>query len=49
LSFGIAGRHGPTLALGTGAFFAGAASLASGLRLLAPSHRAGGHVKASAK
>jgi DHA2 family multidrug resistance protein-like MFS transporter len=49
LSFGIAGRHGPTLALGAGAFFAGAASLASGLRLLAPSHRAGVHVKTSGK
>ncbi len=41
LSFGIAGRHGPTLALATGAVFAGAASIASGLRLFAPSHRAG--------
>ncbi|MFC0692475.1 MFS transporter [Paraburkholderia humisilvae] len=40
LSFGIAGRHGPTLALVTGAVFAGAASIVSGLRLLAPSHRA---------
>jgi MFS transporter, DHA2 family, multidrug resistance protein len=49
LSFGIAGRHGPTLALSTGAFFAGAASLASGLRLFAPSHRTGVHEKASAK
>jgi MFS transporter, DHA2 family, multidrug resistance protein len=39
LSFGIAGRHGPTLALVTGAVFAGAASVVSGLRLLAPSHR----------
>ncbi|MBV8629010.1 MAG: MFS transporter [Paraburkholderia sp.] len=40
LSFGIAGRHGPTLALTAGAVFAGAASVASGLRLFAPSHRA---------
>jgi MFS transporter, DHA2 family, multidrug resistance protein len=40
LSFGIAGRHGPTLALATGAVFAGAASIVSGLRLFAPSHRA---------
>ncbi len=40
LSFGIAGRHGPTLALSTGAVFAGAASIASALRLFAPSHRA---------
>lgn len=41
LSFGIAGRHGPTLALVLGACFAGAASVVSGLRLFAPSHRAG--------
>jgi DHA2 family multidrug resistance protein-like MFS transporter len=41
LSFGLAGRHGPTLALTLGALFAGAASVASGLRLFAPSHRAG--------
>ncbi|MGO4328521.1 MFS transporter [Cupriavidus sp. 2TAF22] len=34
LSFGIAGRHGPTLALGLGAGFAGVASIASGLRLI---------------
>lgn len=34
LSFGIAGRHGPTLALAIGAGFAGVASIASGLRLL---------------
>jgi MFS transporter, DHA2 family, multidrug resistance protein len=40
LSFGMAGRHGPTLALTAGAVFAGAASVASGLRLFAPSHRA---------
>jgi DHA2 family multidrug resistance protein-like MFS transporter len=39
LCFGIAGRHGPTLALTLGAVFAGAASVASGLRLFAPSHR----------
>jgi DHA2 family multidrug resistance protein-like MFS transporter len=38
--FGIAGQHGPTLALTLGAVFAGAAALASGLRLFAPSHRA---------
>ena len=41
LSFGIAGRHGPTLALGAGCVFSGLASVASGLRLFAPSHRAG--------
>ncbi|QYD72257.1 MFS transporter [Paraburkholderia edwinii] len=40
LSFGVAGRHGPTVALATGAVFAGAASIVSGLRLFAPSHRA---------
>ncbi|MBN3728753.1 MFS transporter, partial [Burkholderia sp. Ac-20379] len=34
-------RHGPTLALGLGAGFSAAASLASGLRLFAPSHRSG--------
>ncbi|WP_420992192.1 MFS transporter [Cupriavidus sp. 30B13] len=34
LSFGIAGRHGPTLALALGAGFAGVASIASGLRLI---------------
>jgi DHA2 family multidrug resistance protein-like MFS transporter len=39
LCFGIAGNHGPTLALTLGAVFAGAASVASGLRLFAPSHR----------
>jgi MFS transporter, DHA2 family, multidrug resistance protein len=49
LCFSIAGRHGPTLALGAGAFFAGAASLASGLRLFAPSHRAGAQPKTSAE
>jgi len=50
LCFGIAGRqHGPMLALGLGAFFAGAASLASGLRLAAPSHRAGAQTKAAMK
>ena len=50
LCFGISGRqHGPTLALATGAFFAGAASLASGLRLLAPSHRAGTQAQAVVK
>lgn len=41
LCFGIASRHGPTLALGLGAGFSAAASLASGLRLFAPSHRSG--------
>ncbi|KPJ35384.1 multidrug MFS transporter [Burkholderia multivorans] len=41
LSFGIAGHHGPTLALVLGAAFACAASVASGLRLFARSHRAG--------
>nr|WP_321911537.1 MFS transporter [Paraburkholderia sp. J11-2] len=40
LCFGIVGRHGPTLALGLGCAFAGAAAIASGLRLFAPSHRA---------
>lgn len=39
LCFGIAGRHGPTLALTLGAIFAGAAAVASGLRLFARSHR----------
>jgi DHA2 family multidrug resistance protein-like MFS transporter len=39
LCFGIAGRHGSTLALGAGALFAGAASIASSLRLFAPGHR----------
>ncbi|MGF6597472.1 DHA2 family multidrug resistance protein-like MFS transporter [Paraburkholderia sp. GAS448] len=42
LSFSVAGRHGPTLALSAGAVFAGAASVASGLRLFAPSHRVSG-------
>ncbi len=41
LCFGIAAKHGPTLALGLGAGFSAAASLASGLRLFAPSHRSG--------
>jgi len=41
LCFGISGRHGPTLALTLGAIFAGAAAVASGLRLFAPSHRRG--------
>ncbi|MGO4308037.1 MULTISPECIES: MFS transporter [unclassified Cupriavidus] len=36
LSFGIAGKHGPTLALSLGAGFAGVAAIASGLRLIAP-------------
>lgn len=49
LSFGIAGRHGPTLSLAAGAVFAGAASVASGLRLFAPSHRAGVSAPSSAK
>jgi DHA2 family multidrug resistance protein-like MFS transporter len=49
LSFGIAGRHGPTLALTAGAVFAGAASIASGLRLFAPSHRAAVSAPSSAK
>ncbi|MFC0401223.1 MFS transporter [Paraburkholderia rhizosphaerae] len=40
LSFGIAGHHGPTLALVLGAVFAGAASIVSGLRLFAPSPHA---------
>jgi DHA2 family multidrug resistance protein-like MFS transporter len=34
LCFGIAGKHGPGLALSLGAAFAGAASIASGLRLV---------------
>ncbi len=41
LCFGLVGRHGPTLALTLGAIFAGAASVASGMRLFAPSHRSG--------
>ncbi|MDE1179716.1 MFS transporter [Paraburkholderia sp.] len=49
LSFSIAGRHGPTLALATGAVFAGAASVASGLRLFAPSHRSPDSGRAAAK
>ena len=36
LSFGIAGEHGPTLALSLGAGFAAAAAVASGLRLVTP-------------
>jgi MFS transporter, DHA2 family, multidrug resistance protein len=48
LSFGIAGRHGPTLALGAGCVFSGLASVASGLRLFAPSHRAGHAVTSTA-
>ncbi|AOY92616.1 MFS transporter [Cupriavidus sp. USMAA2-4] len=35
-SFGIAGRHGPTLALGLGAAFSALASVASALRLAVP-------------
>lgn len=35
LCFTLAGKHGPTLALSLGAGFAGAAAIASGLRLLA--------------
>jgi len=49
LSFGIAGRHGPTLSLSAGAVFAGAASIASGLRLFAPSHRTVVSAPSSAK
>jgi len=49
LSFSIAGRHGPTLSLATGAVFAGAASIASGLRLFAPSHRKQASVAATEK
>ena len=41
LCFGIVGSRGPTLALGLGAAFSAAASIVSGLRLFAPSHRAG--------
>jgi MFS transporter, DHA2 family, multidrug resistance protein len=40
LCFGLVGQHGPTLALTIGAVFAGAAAVASGMRLFAPSHRA---------
>ncbi|CAN5310742.1 MFS transporter [soil metagenome] len=36
LCFGIAGDHGPTLALALGAMFAAAAAIASGARLFAP-------------
>jgi MFS transporter, DHA2 family, multidrug resistance protein len=49
LCFGIADLHGPTLALALGAAFAGAASIASGLRMFAPSHRAGVSASTSAK
>ncbi|SKC98886.1 drug resistance transporter, EmrB/QacA subfamily [Burkholderia sp. YR290] len=41
LCFGVAGRHGSTLALAGGAMFAGVGCIASGLRLLASSHRLG--------
>jgi DHA2 family multidrug resistance protein-like MFS transporter len=34
LCFSIAGKHGPALALSLGAAFAGAGSIASGLRLV---------------
>lgn len=34
LCFSIAGKHGPTLAMSLGAAFAGAGSIASGLRLM---------------
>ncbi len=40
LCFGMVGARGPTVALGLGGVFAAAASVASGLRLFAPSHRA---------
>jgi DHA2 family multidrug resistance protein-like MFS transporter len=43
LSFSVAGHHGPTLALTGGAIFAAAASIASGLRLFARSHRSAEH------
>src|SRR5204863_5813684 len=36
LSYSIADSHGPTLALALGAGFAGAAAVASGLRLVTP-------------
>jgi DHA2 family multidrug resistance protein-like MFS transporter len=39
LSFGLAGPHGATFALAGGAMFAVTASIASGLRLFARSHR----------
>jgi DHA2 family multidrug resistance protein-like MFS transporter len=48
LCFGLAGRHGPTLALGLGAAFAGLASVASGLRL-AVSHEGGVGAVAAAR
>jgi DHA2 family multidrug resistance protein-like MFS transporter len=41
LSFSLAGHHGATYALAGGALFAGVAAIASGLRLLARSHRVG--------
>ena len=39
LSFGLAGDHGPGLALALGAGFAGVAAIASGLRLVMPAVR----------
>jgi len=42
LCFSIAGHHGPTLALALGAGFAGVASIASGLRLVAREPAAAG-------
>ncbi|SIT47639.1 Uncharacterized transporter YebQ [Paraburkholderia piptadeniae] len=41
LCFGLAGQHGPILALLGGAIFAGIGGIASGLRLMARSHRLG--------
>jgi DHA2 family multidrug resistance protein-like MFS transporter len=39
--FGVAGRHGPHLALAGGTMFAAAGGIVSGLRLLVRSHRSG--------
>lgn len=48
LSFGIAGDHGPTLALALGAGFAGVAAIASGLRLITDEGE-GGAVQTASK
>jgi MFS transporter, DHA2 family, multidrug resistance protein len=47
LCFGIAGKHGPALALSLGAAFAGAASVASGLRLITRDTAGGQAVQAA--
>jgi DHA2 family multidrug resistance protein-like MFS transporter len=49
LSFGMSGRHGPTLSLAAGAVFALLAAIASALRLLAPSHRGGAAARAAGR